>query len=56
MKRKMNNMTKTKRRAMNKGEIRMMGIMKMHHHIHEYATTFKGITPPTIYLVILRKG
>jgi hypothetical protein len=56
MKRKMNNMTRTKRRAMNKGEIMMMEIMKMHHHIQEYATAFKGITPSTIYLVILRKG
>jgi hypothetical protein len=49
-------MIKYKRIAMIKGEMRMMGIMKMHHHIQEYTTTFKEITPSTTYLVILRKG
>jgi hypothetical protein len=39
-----------------KGEMRMMGIMEKHHHIQEYVTMFKEITPSTTYLVILRKG
>jgi hypothetical protein len=47
---------KSKRRAMIKGEMRMMGIMKKHHRIQECATMFKEITPSTTYLVILRKG
>jgi hypothetical protein len=38
-------MIKSKRRAMIKGEMGMMGIMEKHHHIQEYTTTFKGITP-----------
>jgi hypothetical protein len=33
MKRKKNTMIKFKRRAMIKGEMRMMGIRKKHHHI-----------------------
>jgi hypothetical protein len=53
---KMSNMIKSKRRAMIKGETKMMGIMEKHHHIQEYATTFKEITPSITYLVILRKG
>jgi hypothetical protein len=56
MKKRMTTMIKIKRRAMNKGEMKMMGIMEMHHHIQECATTFKEITPLTTYLVILRKG
>jgi hypothetical protein len=56
MKKKMNNMIKSKRRAIIKGEMRMMGIMEKHHHIQEYAATFKEITPSITYLVILRKG
>jgi hypothetical protein len=39
-----------------KGEMRMMGIMEKYHHIQEYVTMFKEITPSTTYLVILRKG
>jgi hypothetical protein len=56
MLKKMNNMIKSKRRAMIKGEMRMMGIMKKYHHIQECDTTFKEITPSTTYLVILRNG
>jgi hypothetical protein len=41
MKRKKNTMIKFKRRAMIKGEMRMMGIRKKHHHIQECATIFK---------------
>jgi hypothetical protein len=33
MKKKMNTMIKFKRRAMIKGEMRMMGMMENHHHI-----------------------
>jgi hypothetical protein len=33
MKKKMSNMIKSKRRAMINGEMRMMGVMKKHHHI-----------------------
>jgi hypothetical protein len=55
MKKKMSNMIKSKR-AMIKREMRMMGIMEKHHHIQDYTTTFKEITPSTIFLVILRKG
>jgi hypothetical protein len=56
MKKKMSNMIKSKRRAMIKGEMRMMGIMEKHYNIQEYATMFKETTPSTTYLVILRKG
>jgi hypothetical protein len=44
MKKKMNTMIKFKRRAMIKGETRMMAIMEKHHHIQECATMFKEIT------------
>jgi hypothetical protein len=44
MKVKMSTMIKSKRRAMIKGEMRMMRIMKRHHHIQECVTTFKEIT------------
>jgi hypothetical protein len=44
MKVKMGTIIKSKRRAMIKGEMRMMGIIKRHHHIQECATTFKEIT------------
>jgi 3-phosphoglycerate kinase len=53
MKKKMNNMIKTKRRAMINGEMRMM---EKHHHIQGCATLFKEITQSTTYLVILKKG
>jgi hypothetical protein len=56
MKKKMSDMIKSKRRAMIKGEMRMMGIMEKHYNIQEYATTFKETIPSTTYLVILRKG
>jgi hypothetical protein len=56
MKKKTSNMVKSKRRAIIKEEIRMMGIMEKHNHIQEYATMFKEIIPSTTYLVILRKG
>jgi hypothetical protein len=49
-------MIKTKRRAMIKGEMRMMGIKEKHHHIQEYITMFKEITPSTTYLVISKRG
>jgi hypothetical protein len=52
----MSNMIKSKRRAMIKGEMRMMGIIKKHPCIQEYTTMFKEITSSTTYLVILRKG
>jgi hypothetical protein len=43
-------MIKFKRRAMMKGEMRIMGIIEkatqeQDHHIQECATTFKKITP-----------
>jgi hypothetical protein len=38
MKRKMSTMIKSKRRAMIKGEMRMMGMMEKHHHIQECIT------------------
>jgi hypothetical protein len=56
MKKKMSNMIKSKRRAMIKGEMRMLGIIKKHPCIQEYTTMFKEITSSTTYLVILRKG
>jgi hypothetical protein len=50
MKDKMSTMIKSKRRAIIKGEMRMMGIMEkatqvQDHHIQECVTTFKEITP-----------
>jgi hypothetical protein len=55
MKKKMNTMTKFKRRARIKREMRMMGIREKHHHIQQCTTMFKGITPSTTYFVILKK-
>jgi hypothetical protein len=55
MKKKMNQMIKTKRRAMIKGEMRMMGTKERHHNIQECAIMFKDITPLTTYLVISRR-
>jgi hypothetical protein len=49
-------MFKAKKRAMIKGEMRMLGIKKKHHHIQEYIKIFKEIIPSTTYLVILKKG
>jgi hypothetical protein len=56
MKKKMNQMIKTKRRAMIKGEMRMMGIKEKHHHIQEFTTMFKEIAPSIIFLVISKTG
>jgi hypothetical protein len=52
MKKMINQMIKTKRRAMFKGGMRMMGIKEKHHHIQECVTMFKEITLSTTYLVI----
>jgi alanine-alpha-ketoisovalerate/valine-pyruvate aminotransferase len=52
----LNQMIKAKRRAMIKGEMRMMGIKEKHHHIKECIKMFKEITPSTTYLVISKKG
>jgi hypothetical protein len=56
MKKVMNQMIEAKRRAMIKGEMRMMGIEEKHHHIQEYVKIFKEITPSTSYLVISKRG
>jgi alanine-alpha-ketoisovalerate/valine-pyruvate aminotransferase len=52
----LNQMIKTKRRAMIKGEMRMIEIKEEHHHIQECVKIFKEITPSTTYLVISKKG
>jgi hypothetical protein len=52
----MNQMIKAKRRAMIKGEMRMMGIKERHHNIQECIKMFKDITPSTTYLVISKRG
>jgi ribosomal protein S20 len=54
--RKMNQMIKTKMRAMIKGDIRMMETKEKHHHIQECATIFKEITLSITYLVISKRG
>jgi alanine-alpha-ketoisovalerate/valine-pyruvate aminotransferase len=51
MKKMMNQMIKAKRRAMIKGEMRMMRIKEKHHHIQECIKMFKEITPSITYLV-----
>jgi alanine-alpha-ketoisovalerate/valine-pyruvate aminotransferase len=56
MNKMMNQMIKAKRRAIIKGEMRMMGIKKKHHHIQECVKMFKGITPSITYLVISKMG
>jgi alanine-alpha-ketoisovalerate/valine-pyruvate aminotransferase len=56
MKKMLNQMIKAKRRAMIKGEMRMMGIKEKHQHIQECVKMFKMITPLTTYLVISKKG
>jgi hypothetical protein len=56
MKIKMNTKIKSKRRAMIKGEMRMMGIREKDDHIQECTTMFKEVTPSTTYLVILKMG
>jgi hypothetical protein len=49
-------MIKANRRAMIKGEMRMMGIKEKHHHIQECVKMFKEFTPSTTYLVISKRG
>jgi alanine-alpha-ketoisovalerate/valine-pyruvate aminotransferase len=56
IKKMMNQMIKAKRRAMIKGEMRMLGIKEKHHHIRECVKMFKEITPSTTYLVISKRG
>jgi hypothetical protein len=56
MKKMLNQMIKAKRRAMIKGEMRMMGIKEKHHHIQECVKMFKEITPSTTYFLISKKG
>jgi alanine-alpha-ketoisovalerate/valine-pyruvate aminotransferase len=56
MKKMTNQMIKAKRRAMIKGEMRMVGIKEKHHHIQECVKMFREITPSTTYLVILKRG
>jgi alanine-alpha-ketoisovalerate/valine-pyruvate aminotransferase len=56
MEKMLNQMIKAKRRAMIKGEMRMMGIKEKPHHIQECIKMFKEITPSTTYLVISKKG
>jgi hypothetical protein len=56
MKKMMSQMIEAKRRAMIKGEMRMMGIKEKHHHIQECIKNFKEITPSTTYLVISKMG
>jgi hypothetical protein len=55
-KKMLNQMIKSKRRAIIKGEMRMIGTMEKHCHIQERVTMFKEITPSTTFLVILKKG
>jgi alanine-alpha-ketoisovalerate/valine-pyruvate aminotransferase len=52
----LNQMIKAKKRAMIKGEMRMMGIKEKHHHIQECIKMFKEINPPTTYLMISKRG
>jgi flagellin-specific chaperone FliS len=56
MKKMMNQIIEAKRRAIIKGEIRMMGIKEKHHHIQECIKIFKEITPSTTYLVMSKRG
>jgi alanine-alpha-ketoisovalerate/valine-pyruvate aminotransferase len=56
IKKMLNQMIKTNKRAMIKGEMRMMGIKEKHHHIQECVKMFKEITLSITYLVILKKG
>jgi hypothetical protein len=49
-------MIKASRRAMIKGDMRMMGIKEKYHHIQECVKIFKEITTSITYLVISKKG
>jgi cytoskeletal protein CcmA (bactofilin family) len=55
MKKIMNQMIEVRRRAIIKGEMRMMGIKEKHHHIQECVKMFKEVTPSTTYLVISKR-
>jgi alanine-alpha-ketoisovalerate/valine-pyruvate aminotransferase len=55
MKKIMNQMIEARRRAIIKGEMRMMGIKEKHHHIQECVKMFKEVTPSTTYLVISKR-
>jgi hypothetical protein len=56
MKKMFNQMIMAKRRAMIRGNMRMMRIKEKHHHIQECVKMFKETTPSTTYLVISKKG
>jgi hypothetical protein len=56
MKKMMSQMIEAKRRAMIKGEMRMMGIKEKHHLIQECIKIFKEITLLITYLVISKMG
>jgi alanine-alpha-ketoisovalerate/valine-pyruvate aminotransferase len=56
MKKMLNQMIKAKKRAIIKGEMRMIGIKEKHHYIQECVKMFKEITPSTTYLVISKMG
>jgi hypothetical protein len=56
MKIKINTKIKFKRRAMIKGEMRMMGIREKDHHTQECIKSFKEITLWTTFLVISKWG
>jgi hypothetical protein len=56
MKKMMNQIIEAKRRAIIKGEMRMMGIKEKHHHIQECIKIFKEITLSTTYLVMSKRG
>jgi hypothetical protein len=56
MKKMLSQIIKAKRRAMIKGEMRMMGINEKHHYIQECIKIFKEITPSITYLVISKRG
>jgi hypothetical protein len=48
-----------KRKALIKGEMRMMGIIKdqgQSHHTRECTKSYKEITPRIIFLVISKRG
>jgi hypothetical protein len=48
-----------KRKALIKGEIRMMGIIKhqeQRHHIQESTKPCKGVTPQTTFLMLSKRG
>jgi alanine-alpha-ketoisovalerate/valine-pyruvate aminotransferase len=56
MNKMLNQMIKDKRKAMIKGEMRMIGIKEKHQHIQDCVKMFKKITPSITYLVISKMG